>query len=148
MLSVHARLATIVLWTCAVGVISRFLCVIETEKQRYPHVAILESGDTSLARLINCSVMISEAKLWLEDEYNFDVMKKAFDVTSRYFIDQNNMVSIFSFISKLSFVGRFARLKSIKCAVAGRLLFTRFVATTGDAMGMNMLSKGTENTLK
>lgn len=36
---------------------------------------------------------------------------------------------------------RFARLQSVKGVVAGRLLFIRFVATTGDAMGMNMVSK-------
>lgn len=36
---------------------------------------------------------------------------------------------------------RFARLQSVKSVVAGRLLFVRFVATTGDAMGMNMVSK-------
>ena len=36
---------------------------------------------------------------------------------------------------------RFTELRSVKCAVAGRLLFLRFRATTGDAMGMNMVSK-------
>lgn len=36
---------------------------------------------------------------------------------------------------------RYARLQSVKGVVAGRLLFVRFVATTGDAMGMNMVSK-------
>ena len=36
---------------------------------------------------------------------------------------------------------RFTELKSVQCAVAGRLLFMRFRAITGDAMGMNMVSK-------
>ena len=40
-----------------------------------------------------------------------------------------------------TFTSRFARLQSVKSVVAGRLLFVRFVATTGDAMGMNMVSK-------
>jgi len=43
---------------------------------------------------------------------------------------------------------RFARLQSIKCCVASRYLYLRFTSTTGDAMGMNMLSKGTEKALE
>ncbi|KAL3989620.1 Hydroxymethylglutaryl-coenzyme A reductase family protein [Acanthocheilonema viteae] len=36
----------------------------------------------------------------------------------------------------------FARLQRLETDVAGRLLFMRFEAETGDAMGMNMVSKG------
>ncbi|KAJ8101920.1 hydroxymethylglutaryl-coenzyme A reductase-domain-containing protein [Lipomyces tetrasporus] len=64
------------------------------------------------------------AKLWLDSEEGQKVMKKAFDSTSR-----------------------FARLSSLKTAIAGTMLFIRFRTTTGDAMGMNMISKGTEYAL-
>ncbi|XP_046373258.2 3-hydroxy-3-methylglutaryl-coenzyme A reductase-like isoform X3 [Haliotis rufescens] len=66
----------------------------------------------------------SEVKLWMEDKENFELIKEAFDLTSR-----------------------FARLQRLQIAQAGRLLYVRFVAKTGDAMGMNMLSKGAEKAL-
>jgi hydroxymethylglutaryl-CoA reductase (NADPH) len=37
---------------------------------------------------------------------------------------------------------RFGKLQSVKASVAGRNLFLRFRCQTGDAMGMNMISKG------
>ena len=44
--------------------------------------------------------------------------------------------------SKLEcFIFRFARLKRLQVVQAARNLYIRFVAVTGDAMGMNMLSK-------
>ncbi|XP_054278232.1 3-hydroxy-3-methylglutaryl-coenzyme A reductase-like [Macrosteles quadrilineatus] len=67
----------------------------------------------------------SEAMAWMQTPANFQVMKDSFDSSSR-----------------------FARLTKLHIRIAGRLLFVRFVATTGDAMGMNMLSKGTEVSLK
>ncbi|KAL3290142.1 hypothetical protein HHI36_023506 [Cryptolaemus montrouzieri] len=67
----------------------------------------------------------SEVMKWMQMPENFIVMKKHFDSSSR-----------------------FARLDKILVRIAGRYLFIRFVARTGDAMGMNMISKGTEISLK
>lgn len=64
----------------------------------------------------------SEAMTWLNDPENYALIKQSFDSTSR-----------------------FARLLKISIHIAGRYLFIRFVAETGDAMGMNMLSKGNLN---
>lgn len=64
------------------------------------------------------------AKLWLDSEAGQTVMKKAFNSTSR-----------------------FARLETMKTALAGTNLYIRFKTTTGDAMGMNMISKGVEHAL-
>ncbi|CCK69095.1 hydroxymethylglutaryl-CoA reductase (NADPH) HMG2 KNAG_0B06690 [Huiozyma naganishii CBS 8797] len=63
-------------------------------------------------------------KLWLDTTEGQDCIKNAFNSTSR-----------------------FARLRHIKTALAGDLLFIRFSTTTGDAMGMNMISKGVEHCL-
>jgi hydroxymethylglutaryl-CoA reductase (NADPH) len=64
------------------------------------------------------------AKLWLDSDEGQRVMKNAFNSTSR-----------------------FARLQSMKTAIAGTNLYIRFKTTTGDAMGMNMISKGVEHAL-
>ena len=61
------------------------------------------------------------AKLWLDSEDGQKVMKRAFNSTSR-----------------------FARLQTMKTALAGTYVYIRFKTTTGDAMGMNMISKGVE----
>lgn len=63
-----------------------------------------------------------DAYEWFET--NFDEIKQCFDQTNSY-----------------------ARLTSIKRKLAAHYLFVRFVATTGDAMGMNMLSKSVEAVL-
>jgi hydroxymethylglutaryl-CoA reductase (NADPH) len=64
------------------------------------------------------------AKLWLDSEEGQTTMRNAFNSTSR-----------------------FARLQSMKTAIAGTNLYIRFKTTTGDAMGMNMISKGCEHAL-
>ncbi|KAF2481285.1 hmg1, hmg-CoA reductase [Neohortaea acidophila] len=66
----------------------------------------------------------AEAKLWLDSAEGQKTMKDAFNSTSR-----------------------FARLQEIKTAIAGTYLYVRFKTTTGDAMGMNMISKGVEHAL-
>ncbi|KXN72343.1 hypothetical protein CONCODRAFT_77852 [Conidiobolus coronatus NRRL 28638] len=68
-------------------------------------------------------VATADCKKWLDGE-GFDIVKAAFDSTSR-----------------------FGRLSTLKTAMAGRSLFIRFSTTTGDAMGMNMISKGVEKAL-
>ncbi|EXJ66494.1 hydroxymethylglutaryl-CoA reductase (NADPH) [Cladophialophora psammophila CBS 110553] len=65
-----------------------------------------------------------EAKVWLDSEEGQRRMREAFNSTSR-----------------------FARLQSMKTALAGTYLYIRFKTTTGDAMGMNMISKGVEKAL-
>ncbi|KAL4910918.1 hypothetical protein BDW74DRAFT_3938 [Aspergillus multicolor] len=64
------------------------------------------------------------AKVWLDSEEGKSVMMTAFNSTSR-----------------------FARLQHLKTALAGTYLYIRFKTTTGDAMGMNMISKGVEKAL-
>ncbi|PWY86291.1 hydroxymethylglutaryl-coenzyme A reductase [Aspergillus heteromorphus CBS 117.55] len=64
------------------------------------------------------------AKIWLDSEQGQNTMKKAFNSTTR-----------------------FGRLQSMTTAIAGTNLYIRFKTSTGDAMGMNMISKGVERAL-
>jgi hydroxymethylglutaryl-CoA reductase (NADPH) len=65
------------------------------------------------------------AMLWLKSEAGAKIMTDAFNSTSR-----------------------FARLQSIETNIGGTYLYPRFKTTTGDAMGMNMISKGVEHALE
>ncbi|XP_059636375.1 3-hydroxy-3-methylglutaryl coenzyme A reductase 1 [Cornus florida] len=67
----------------------------------------------------------SELKFFLEDPLNFDTLAVVFNKSSR-----------------------FARLQNIHCSIAGKNLYMRFCCSTGDAMGMNMVSKGVQNVLE
>ncbi|CAK8561834.1 unnamed protein product [Lathyrus sativus] len=66
----------------------------------------------------------AQLKFYLEDPLNFDDLSLTFNKSSR-----------------------FARLQSIQPAIAGKNLYIRFRCSTGDAMGMNMVSKGVQNVL-
>ncbi|XP_069793561.1 3-hydroxy-3-methylglutaryl-CoA reductase a isoform X2 [Narcine bancroftii] len=66
----------------------------------------------------------AEVKAWLDSSDGFNVIKEIFNSTSR-----------------------FARLQKLQICLAGRNLYIRFQSKTGDAMGMNMISKGTEKAL-
>ncbi|GKV06923.1 hypothetical protein SLEP1_g18740 [Rubroshorea leprosula] len=67
----------------------------------------------------------ADLKLYLENPANFESLSVVFNRSSR-----------------------FGRLQSIKCAIAGKNLYLRFSCSTGDAMGMNMVSKGVQNVLE
>ena len=64
------------------------------------------------------------AKVWLDGPDGQKVMREAFNSTSR-----------------------FARLQQLKSTIAGTYVYVRFKTSTGDAMGMNMISKGVEKAL-
>nr|QYB23557.1 3-hydroxy-3-methylglutaryl-coenzyme A reductase [Oliveria decumbens] len=66
----------------------------------------------------------SDLKFFLEDPMNFETLALMFNKSSR-----------------------FARLQRVHCAMAGKNLYIRFSCSTGDAMGMNMVSKGVQNVL-
>lgn len=70
-------------------------------------------------------ISAAQAKRWMETTENFTTIKQAFDSTSR-----------------------FARLQELLITIDGPQLYIRFRAFTGDAMGMNMVSKGAENALR
>ncbi|KAB7502927.1 3-hydroxy-3-methylglutaryl-coenzyme A reductase [Armadillidium nasatum] len=65
-----------------------------------------------------------EVSKWIKNKDNYSLLEESFNSTSN-----------------------FARLVDIHPFHAARFLFLRFEATTGDAMGMNMVAKGTEASL-
>lgn len=98
--------------------------------------AIAESGGASSVVLrdgmsrapvvrFRTAARAAELNFFLEDPANFDTLALVFNRTSR-----------------------FGRLQKIQCTLAGRNLYIRFNCRTGDAMGMNMISKGVQNILE
>jgi len=73
----------------------------------------------------------------------FATAKRAADL--KYYIeDPNNSENLSLIFNRTS---RFAKLQGLQCGIAGRNLYIRFSCFTGDAMGMNMVSKGVQNVL-
>lgn len=89
------------------------------------NAVIVQRGMTRgpLVRMPNV-LRASKLKEWLENEANFRKIADAFNSTTS-----------------------FGKLQSVKVTLAGRNVYIRFKATTGDAMGMNMISKGVEKAL-
>ncbi|KAG8908316.1 3-hydroxy-3-methylglutaryl-coenzyme A (HMG-CoA) reductase isozyme [Tulasnella sp. 417] len=65
------------------------------------------------------------ALAWVESAEGGSILKAAFESTTKY-----------------------GKLVELSCALAGRTMYVRFAASCGDAMGMNMVSKGTEKALE
>ncbi|XP_065880838.1 3-hydroxy-3-methylglutaryl-coenzyme A reductase 1 [Euphorbia lathyris] len=86
---------------------------------------LLKDGMTRAPVVRFASAMrAADLKFFLENPENFDSLSIAFNRSSR-----------------------FAKLQSIQCSIAGKNLYMRFTCSTGDAMGMNMVSKGVQNVL-
>lgn len=89
------------------------------------HTVVTQDGMTRGPVIDFPSAMrAAAAKTWIDSNSGQETLRVAFESTSR-----------------------FAKLKSLKTALAGRTLYVRFMTATGDAMGMNMISKGTEKAL-
>ena len=88
--------------------------------------AVLQQGMTRAPVLQFPSAMRAAAfKAWLEAREDAAAAKASFESTTR-----------------------FGKLNSVRVTVAGRYAYARFACATGDAMGMNMVSKGVNAVLE
>jgi NADP-dependent 3-hydroxy-3-methylglutaryl-CoA reductase len=87
---------------------------------------VLTADGMTRAPLVRLNSLAESAalKAWLEVPANYESVAAAFNSTSR-----------------------FGRLQSIDVGIAGRNVYLRFKAATGDAMGMNMITKGVNEAL-
>jgi len=84
----------------------------------------------------------------LKDSMTRSPVIKCASVTEAYSIQiycENNIAEIESVFNSTS---NYAKLKKIIPKIVGRYIFLRFECTTGDAMGMNMIGKGTEKSIQ
>ncbi|CCW68165.1 unnamed protein product [Phytomonas sp. Hart1] len=85
---------------------------------------LLKEGMTR-APVVEVDSLKEAAEVYKFCEKKFDCLKAAFESTTR-----------------------FGKLKSVKCVIAGHKVYVRFTAFTGDAMGMNMITKGCDKALE
>ncbi|CAM9506508.1 unnamed protein product [Choristocarpus tenellus] len=84
------------------------------------HASVLKDGITRAPCLRMPNAMqAAELKAWSEAPENFQDVRAAFESTTS-----------------------FGKLKGVSATVAGRIVYLRFSCFAGDAMGMNMVSKG------
>ena len=84
------------------------------------HSRVVRDGITRAPCVRMASAMeAADLKLWCEEPQNFALLKQAFESTTS-----------------------FGKLKSCNPTIAGKNVYLRLVCFSGDAMGMNMVSKG------
>ncbi|KNC85967.1 hydroxymethylglutaryl-coenzyme A reductase [Sphaeroforma arctica JP610] len=95
----------------------------------------------SLSGGVTCAVL--RERMTRAPVVQFDTLRRCVDLCQWLAVDINFNLIKASFES----TSRFARLLDVDVTVAGRQAYLRFGIETGDAMGMNMVSKGTERAL-
>jgi hydroxymethylglutaryl-CoA reductase (NADPH) len=115
----RSRVSHVTVWLC-VGCLRAFVC-----SQGGCKTALLGNGMTR-APLLKMTSLAETQRLqeWLASPEHFAKVASAFNATSR-----------------------FGRLEAVTCSTAGRSVYLRFRCLTGDAMGMNMITKGVEAAL-
>jgi hydroxymethylglutaryl-CoA reductase (NADPH) len=90
------------------------------------HASVFDEGMTRAPVVqLPTAMEAVELKVWLSQADNLQLLKDAFATTTR-----------------------FGALVSADASIAGRNVYIRFKCTTGDAMGMNMISKGSVECMK
>ena len=87
--------------------------------------AIIIKDSITRSPVIKCPAVKEAISIKKYCENSFDVIQTIFNSTSNY-----------------------AKLQNIKSTIVGKYIYLRFECTTGDAMGMNMIGKGTELSVK
>ena len=84
------------------------------------NVRVVRDGITRAPCLrLESAIDAADLQLWCENPNNFDILKRSFEGTTS-----------------------FGKLLSCKPTVAGKNVYLRLICFAGDAMGMNMVSKG------